>query len=509
MKIIQSLKIALTSILVAMGSIFGSQKLGDQHVSQTEAAIFQQVQALGFEEVFVRTDKEAVTVRFEIEQLDGSVIDQMIEVAAQATKTKNKADHIVVQSYFLHEPFFGLSVAKAEMQNYLQQQLSAEKLLNHLEFKDLRSINNKLSTDLAVLNFTVDNVGLTQQQAELDLTYQAAAATTDFETVFWNDYLSALTIILKDCPWVDQIVTNISLLANTKRLVISADSKNIISFLDKSISPDQFAELITISEETIIQNNGQANDGGLGGSNAGANSQGKSQDNNTADNYQQLLSSYYQTVMDENYQQTDQYLSSNLQGYWENYGGDAVVTSYDVMTAEEINNQQVIIFVEELLVGYDNSAALNYLNYTLIKEGGVWKIDQIQETDAGVDSGVESQPGAGAGTQVQQGQTGHSQLSADKAISTVGNFLNLIKQNKPQEAKLYVTEQFVNAETPGLFSEYALFNELEVLDTEPSSAGIAVKVRETWESGTEIANYQVIINEAGMARVSSRQLEPR
>ncbi len=487
MKIIESLKIVLSTLLIAIGSFFGGQSFKDNQISPTEAAVFQEVKDIGFQDVFVREDKGKLTIRFEVEQLDSSLLDQMIEAAARASQTKTRSDQIVVQSYFLREPFFGLKISKQKIEEYAADQISAEELLKQIEFEDLRSTNSKLSTNLSVFNFTVDNLDVDQQKAELDLSYQQPAVTANFETTFWNDYLALISTTLKDCPSVDKIVTNIELFSNTKKLVISAESKDIISFLDESISPDQFGQRLTISEEKVIESNtSQENSSPETGSAADTKSQ-------AANTFQEVLASYYQALKHGDYQQAASYLSPNLSGYWADEGGEAVVTSYDILYIKEETEQKAVVYVEELLVGYDNSTALNYLDYTLVKDNQTWKIDEIKEVEKNINS-------TGAGAQTNQGQ-----LTTETAISTVGNFLNSLKRNKPQEAKLYATTDFVTNQTPGLFTEYTLFNELEVITAEASGDSVLITVRETWSDGTAMASYQVISSEQGTALVSARK----
>lgn len=438
---------------------FIGQSLTDQHVGQTESTVFQDIKALGYEDVFVREQNNELIVRFELEQLGDNLIDQMIIVAIKAAETETKSDQIMVQSYFLHEPFLALKTSQAKILEYAADQISVKELYNHIELEDLRSVNNKLSTDLSIFNFSLDHVELNQEKAELNLIYHQPALSTDSETVFWNDYLAIITIVLKDCPWVDEIVTHIELLSKDEKITISANSQDIISFLEETVSPEQFATLLEISDSQVT---------------------------NAEETYQELLSNYYQALKDGDYQQASSYLSSNLAGYWDDYTGDAVATSYDILTAQEETPQKVIVFIEELLVGYDDSTALNYLNYTLIKRDGSWVIDSIQEVEGNA-------------------QINQSQISPDAAISAVGNFLNLLKQNKPQEAEFYVTAEFVKSETPGLFTEYSLFKELEVIETEADSNSISVKVKETWASGISMAEYKVISTEKGI-EISSREL---
>jgi hypothetical protein len=428
-----------------------------------EEDVYNDIIDLGYEDVYVAIEDDEILIRFEILELNSELLAHMMDLAIIAAEYEPDVEIIIVQSYFLHEAFFGLTADTDVVSDYINETITNEKLYDKVTFEDLRSIIMKLSTDLSIFSATVENVDVDDDTAELVLTYDGSS-----EEEFWSDYTAMILVILEDCPWVEQITMTYNPIEDTdEQLIITAKTENILAFIDESMTPEDFINSLLIAQSNVINNTTPETTNNT-------NTNATNTTTETGDEtYLAAINNYYDALLLEDYQDASAYLSSNLSGDWDDAtGGDAVITSYDILYYEE-KNSTVTVSIEELLVGYDGSSALNYIDYVLIQENDTWLIDEITEKD-----------------KIFLDDT--TAVSETDAIDTVGRFLNALKNNNEDEAKTYATDTFIQSETPGLFSEYTLFDELEIATTKATDTGMWVYVNETWDGGKTDSRYLVI-----------------
>ncbi|NJE05384.1 hypothetical protein E3E36_04350 [Thermococcus sp. M36] len=162
-------------------------------------------------------------IHFETSVIDGSLLGALYTLAEKARE--NGSENIRVEAYFGDEPVIALTVKNGDLDN--------------AAFEDIRRPEFMIENDLGLFDVIVHNVTVTNDTASVSLEYLAD------EDSFWRDYARMSLAILEDAPWVERVEI---VYLGERNVSVSVSSGDLLKALSGELSPEEFANSISISE---------------------------------------------------------------------------------------------------------------------------------------------------------------------------------------------------------------------------------------------------------------------
>ncbi len=176
------------------------------------------------ENISVSNSGNETLIRFEAPVLDENLLGIAYDLAKKAYEV-NGSENIRVEAYFRDEPILALTIENGDFDNPV--------------FEDIRRPEFRIETDLGLFDVLVHNVTVTNETALVSLEYLAGNES------FWRDYVKMSLAILEDAPWVKTVeITYVG----DKNVSVSVPSKAILEALSGKLSPEEFANSISVAE---------------------------------------------------------------------------------------------------------------------------------------------------------------------------------------------------------------------------------------------------------------------
>ncbi len=176
------------------------------------------------ENISVSNSGNETLIRFEAPVLDENLLGIAYDLAKKAYEV-NGSENVRVEAYFGDEPILALTIENGDFDNPV--------------FEDIRRPEFRIETDLGLFDVLVHNVTVTNETALVSLEYLAGNES------FWRDYVKMSLAILEDAPWVKTVeITYVG----DKNVSVSVPSKAILEALSGKLSPEEFANSISVAE---------------------------------------------------------------------------------------------------------------------------------------------------------------------------------------------------------------------------------------------------------------------
>ncbi|WP_297489842.1 hypothetical protein [Thermococcus sp.] len=162
-------------------------------------------------------------IRFNAPAIDDGILGLAYDLAEKAYQ--NGSENVRVEAYFGNEPVIALTVKNGNFGN--------------ATFEDIRRPEFRIETDLGLFDVLVHNVTVTNDTASVSLEYLAG------EDSFWRDYAKMSLAILEDAPWVKSVEI---VYLGERNVSVSVSSDALLKALSGELSPEEFAEEISVVE---------------------------------------------------------------------------------------------------------------------------------------------------------------------------------------------------------------------------------------------------------------------
>jgi hypothetical protein len=192
-----------------------------------------------------------------------------------------------------------------------------------------------------------------------------------------------------------------------------------------------------------------------------------------------VVVNFYTALQEGKFEEAGNFVNADAKKDWylpEIQGqGDAQLTDFKILSVSWVRDSVYEVIVKETYEGFEGRS-YETLSYSVLKKGNKWLIDDVEFVAESFD------------------------FTPDSAISTVGEFLNAIKEHRMNDARGMVTENFIAEQGEDFFIDpgYDLFQQFEVLKAEEEGDYYWVYTREVWNSGPENMKYKVITTEGGL-----------
>ncbi|MFO7887917.1 MAG: CvpA family protein [Eubacteriales bacterium] len=230
--------IIIVLILVILS--IGANAWGDS-VKNQEIEIFNQVKDLGFSRVYVDIDDETSLLQIDINE--GDFIKNITNFFVLMKRNYNSTSY-VVELYDISSKIYQISTEGEKIDLYINAEISENQFLDLLEYTDARTIEERLKTDIEVLDYLVYGISIDEKKAEVDLIYIG-----ENENNIISDLPNIHMLVIQYAPYVENTKINLENHVKDEFLEFEIKTDKLLSLLKEEITQESYYESIEISLE--------------------------------------------------------------------------------------------------------------------------------------------------------------------------------------------------------------------------------------------------------------------
>lgn len=229
--------------------IFSLPLFADVQYPDHEQQIHDELLKRGWTNSYAAIGDKETLIRFEVNIIDANVIDYLADAAAMA-HIIHPSDIVKAEAYYQNKPLLALTARGTALQDFLDGRISRQDLNESLAFKDLRNMEEKLINDLSIFDVFIEKVQLSKDTVAVELDYRFSD-----ERTFWQDLLSMSVAVVSDIPWSKEIQFKY---ITESPFSINIPSVKVLSYLEGSITPAEFAAEIQLNHSSVVSEDQEA-----------------------------------------------------------------------------------------------------------------------------------------------------------------------------------------------------------------------------------------------------------
>ena len=230
--------IIMVSILVILS--LGVNAWGD-NVKNEEVELFNQVKDLGYTRVYVDIDDETSLLQIDINE--GDFIKNIKDFFILMRRNYNSSNYVVELQDFSGK-IYQISTKGEKIDAYINGEISENQFLDLIEYTDVRSIEEKLKTDIEILDFLVYGININEKEAEVDLIYRG-----ENQDNIISDLPNIHMLIIQYAPYVENTKINLENHIKDEFLQFEIETDKLLNLLKEEITQESYYESIEISLE--------------------------------------------------------------------------------------------------------------------------------------------------------------------------------------------------------------------------------------------------------------------
>ena len=237
--------IMFISLLAIDTGAFAETNTVEPPYFSSELKIHEQMKTKGYNKSYVYINNDEVLMRFEVDEIDSGLPMEMIELISTGYGVFTLSKRITVEAYHEQKPFFGISAKTADVSEYINNNIDLDEFFDRIELNDLRSTEDNIKADLLPLDVYIHEVDVDMRSAQIVVSYMGKE-----EKQMLEDYVSMLTVLLRNAPWVDKAVVRFSFEQGKGEVSISSSTVDILDLLDGNITEEVFFNRIRTDVKT-------------------------------------------------------------------------------------------------------------------------------------------------------------------------------------------------------------------------------------------------------------------
>ena len=249
-KLSKRVSILLTVLVILIGSLSCNLPISIPGLGGSGKDPMAELEDLGLLNVSeISATEEEVVIEYEIllEEDPQLMVYGWLETFQAAGKTHSDVDKIILRVNYLGVPYLELTALNADVQAFIEEDITPDSFLDGLLVLDQRPPEMKLHDTITELGYQVSRVDLEGGTVVIEMNQDPVEDRAALFSIWW----SIGAAVLEESVPADRIQIR-SLMPDTSELIVEIKVSDLEAYLAEEITPLVFLARVEISEEPAV-----------------------------------------------------------------------------------------------------------------------------------------------------------------------------------------------------------------------------------------------------------------